>query len=375
LHQAGIENVVASGGTSLTMDQLRLIKKYTQNLTIIYDGDAAGIKASIRGIDLLLEEDMEVRACLFPNGDDPDSYIKKVGAQNFETYLKQNSKDFVTFKIALFADEDANDPYKRAELIKDMVASIMKIPNAIRRAVCFTQCAKALALDEQMLISEGNKILLEMQRGDRARARREEEVLENGAAETVQDLLDEINPPIQLGDPLLAAIEQYERESIRMVMQYGDRLLADDYYVADFYEEELSQLAFITPIYDRVYSIFKELMETGQLPTSQYFLQHPDQEIQQVAISILTVHERYKVSDIWFNKYEIVIRYEENELKTHVAKDMLRLKLKNTDKIMRDMIQKMADSTEEAELELMTLLLGYQTVKKTIAEQLGRVVG
>jgi len=375
MHQAGVKNVVASSGTSLTVEQIRLLKRYAGSVTVLYDGDAAGIKASIRGIDLLLEEDMEVRACLFPDGDDPDSYLKKVGALNFEIYLKQNSQDFVSFKIGLFAAEASEDPYKRSSLINDMVASIMKIPNAIRRAVCFTQCAKALQVDEQLLISEGNKILLELQRGKQARQRRQEFAAEENAAEQVGEMLEKILPTVSLKDPLLAAIEQYERESIRMVITYGDKLLGDDYYVADFYEEELSQLAFSTSIYEKLYAVFKAQMDAGLLPTSQFFMQHPDIEIQEAAISLLSVNDRYQVSEGWMKAYEITIAYEQDNLKTEVSKDMLRLKLKNTDKIMRDMILKMDEATEEAQLECMTLLLGYQTIKKTIADQLGRVVG
>lgn len=164
MHQAGFENVVASSGTSLTTEQIRLVRRYTHNISVLYDGDAAGIKASMRGIDMLLEEGMNVWALTLPDGDDPDSYLQKAGSQAFEEHLKQHSRNFIGFKAQLLSQEAAGDPLKRAAFIRDLVASIVKVPDAIARSVFYKEVASLVQIDEEVLIREGNKMLLEHSR-------------------------------------------------------------------------------------------------------------------------------------------------------------------------------------------------------------------
>lgn len=173
LHQAGIENVVASSGTSLTVDQIRLIRRYTPNITILYDGDSAGIKASFRGIDLVLEEGMNVRVLLFPDGEDPDSFSKKISSTELKAFIKENSKDFLAFKAQLLNSEAAHDPIKKAGLIKEMVESISLIPEPIYRSVYIKECSRIMDVDEQALLSELNKLRRKKQY-DKPAAREEE---------------------------------------------------------------------------------------------------------------------------------------------------------------------------------------------------------
>jgi len=161
LHQAGIENVVASSGTSLTIEQIRLIGRFTQNITVLYDGDTAGIKASLRGMDMILEEGLNVKLVVFPEGEDPDSYVQKIGSDDFVKHIQESAKDFITFKAELSLKEAAGDPFKKAELIKDMVGSISKIPDSIKRSIFFQKTASLMQIDEQLLISESNKITIE----------------------------------------------------------------------------------------------------------------------------------------------------------------------------------------------------------------------
>ena len=151
--------MVASSGTSLTEGQIRLIKRYSDNVTVLYDGDAAGIKASLRGTDLLLEGGLNVRVVLFPDGDDPDSYIRKVGDQRFAEYIETKSQDFITFKTTLVAREASNDPVKKAEAIRDVLHSIAKVPDAIKRQVFLQQTSATFGIDEQVLITEYNKLV------------------------------------------------------------------------------------------------------------------------------------------------------------------------------------------------------------------------
>ncbi len=159
LHQAGIKNVVASSGTSLTIEQIRLISRFTQNVTILYDGDAAGIKAALRGLDMVLEEGLNVSVATFPNGDDPDSYVRKVGAEAFKAYLSQNTQDFIAFKTAALLKDAGDSPFKRAEVITEIVGSITRIPDPIKRQVFFQSTARQLNVDEQTLISESNRLI------------------------------------------------------------------------------------------------------------------------------------------------------------------------------------------------------------------------
>jgi len=162
LSQAGVENVVASSGTSLTVGQIQLIKRYTPNITILYDGDAAGVKAALRGLDLVLEQDMNVKVVLLPEGEDPDSYVQSVGTEKFKEYIKENAADFILFKTNLILKETANDPIKRAELIKDIVESIARIPDPIKRSVFVRECANLMQMSEQILIDAANKAVMRL---------------------------------------------------------------------------------------------------------------------------------------------------------------------------------------------------------------------
>jgi DNA primase len=153
LHQVGVENVVASSGTALTPDQIRLINRLTKNITVLFDGDAAGLRASVRGIDLILEEGMNVKVCTFPDGDDPDSFAKKNSYDDLVSYLENNAKDFIQFKASLLMDEANNDPIKKADLIRDMVVSISKIPDRIKREIYIQECSRIMDISEQVLLN------------------------------------------------------------------------------------------------------------------------------------------------------------------------------------------------------------------------------
>ena len=160
VHQAGIENVVASSGTSLTTEQIKLIGRFTQNVTILYDGDAAGIKASLRGLDMILEEGLNVKVVLFPDGHDPDSYVQKVGTSGFKTYVEKHQKDFILFKTSVLLKDAGNDPIKKAGIIREVVESIARIPDSIKASVFVRECSSILQIEERALISELNKMRL-----------------------------------------------------------------------------------------------------------------------------------------------------------------------------------------------------------------------
>lgn len=380
MHQAGVKNVVASSGTSLTVEQITVLKRYTKQVTVLYDGDAAGMKASVRGIDLLLEQGLEVRALTFPDGDDPDSYLRKVGPTAFQDYLTAHVKDFIHFKIGLYSEDLKTDPYKKAELISEMVNTIMKIPDAIRRAVCFSTCAELLGVEESLLVQESNKRYLEQHRSEKARAQRQAEAQ---AAQSVEQLLDDTQEAIVQAlssiDHLLAAVQQYERDTVRMIILYGDRSWSnkeEDYLVADFYEEQLQDLEFLHPSYQKVYQFFQSEYAEGRIPAEKDFINHPDPDISSVAISLSADPYIKPESEHWASKYETLVLHDYDQLKKHTQVQIAHLKISKIMVIQQNLLQKMANAADEdGALEVMRLFRTYDAVRTQLARFLGRTVG
>ena len=378
MSQAGVKNVVSSSGTSLTPDQIKVISRYTKNVTVLYDGDAAGMKASVRGIDLLLEAGMNVRALTFPDGDDPDSYLKKVGENAFEEYLKANTTDFISFKASLYADEAAADPFKRASVITEMVQSIVKIPDPIARQVFYTQCAQVLKINEELLIEEGNRIVIKgKQEADKFSRRQQEQAqrtheLERQALGELGAVEPDAGEYAIVVDPFTRIIEISERESMRIIISHGAKAMMDDLKVADIYKEEYQDAEFITPIYAKMFQIFMVEMQKENPPTTQFFLDHPDVEVRTETINLITTP--HEPSEQWLLK-KIPIVKEEDIIRGAVTQDILRLKLKKVDKIINDMRLKLP-SIPDDQLDLflgnMQTFIKYKT---EFANALGRPVG
>lgn len=314
MHTAGIENAVASSGTSLTVEQIRLIKRYTENITIMYDGDAAGIKASFRGIDMILEEGLNVRVVLFPEGHDPDSYSRQHSSEEVKSFIQQNTTDFIRFKTQLLWKDAENDPIKRAELIKEIVTSIALIPSAITRTVFIQECSRIMKMDEQALLTELNKILRKKY------AKRNDEPL-------IEEIVNLDAPAIpQPADAQRDTAEFHEKELIRLLLNFGDRTF--EYQVEDrdddgnpvmvnvsekvsqFIVEHLQadQMTLEHPAFSRIFNEYAS--ET--IPPLEHFLHHPDAEISRIAIDLTT--SPYSLSD-WKNKHGIVIRKDEDAMK------------------------------------------------------------
>src|SRR5476649_2704857 len=211
VHQAGIENVVASSGTSLTVEQIRLIGRFTKNITILYDGDAAGIKASLRGLDMILEEGLNVKVVLFPDGHDPDSYVRNFGTNGFKKHIEENKKDFILYKTDILLKEAGNDPIKKAEVIREIVESVAKIPDSIKASVFIKECSYLLKIDERALLSELNKMRM-------AKAKKDSQQQISRAAPADETLLDE--PEIIQKDDA-----SQEKEIIRLLLLYGNHVI------------------------------------------------------------------------------------------------------------------------------------------------------
>jgi len=295
MHQSGIENVVASSGTSLTPGQIRLIHRFTENVTVIYDGDAAGIKASIRGIDLLLEEGLNIKVLLLPDGDDPDSFARKHNASDFIEYVQQNSSDFIRFKTNLLLKDAGNDPVKRAGLVLDIVRSISIIPNTAIRGEYVKECSTLLNVEEQMLYYEINK--LKNTENEKIATRRQTE-----ASNTPQ--ADESNKRNTNGTTG-SKFEEQERSILQVLIKYGDAVLyyADEekkqpVIVGVYIMEELEQdkLVFNNPLHSLMLEEYKNNYKQENFAVQHFFLYHSQSEISNITADLIS--EKYTLSRI-----------------------------------------------------------------------------
>ncbi|MDX5348829.1 MAG: toprim domain-containing protein, partial [Hymenobacteraceae bacterium] len=311
LHQGGIENVVASSGTSLTEGQIKLISRYTQNVTVLYDGDAAGIKASLRGIDLILEGGLNVNVVLFPEGEDPDSYIHKVGDEAFLAYLKENTKDFISFKAELFAHDAKESPVKKAEAIKEIVHSIAKIPDNIKRSVFLKQCSLIFDIDEQVLIAEYNKIHLTAQKQQQPSHSVPPPPSEPpfGLPEAPPEFYEE--EAEQEVDTQLKSLHNYEREVVRLLISYPTQLVEESQALSQYVVEQVEDVEFKNPVFARLVELCKTRIESGFLPSTEEFVNHPENDIRNAAIDLLS--EKHELSEKW-ETHEIFVPREKDLL-------------------------------------------------------------
>lgn len=328
MHQAGIENVVASSGTALTPGQIRLIHRFTNNITVLYDGDVAGIKASIRGIDMLLEEGMNIKVCLLPDGEDPDSFARKYNATGFQDFIQKHETDFIRFKTNLLLEDAGKDPIKRAELITNLVQSISVIPEAIVRDVYIKECAQLLRLEDKLLVAEVAK-------RREAQAEKNNKPVSNSAAYAAPSVPPEAGempppfPPDEAPDNYQSFIPQegkegqefykYERLIIQMVVRYGERVMCNvtdeegnetpvtviEYIVNDLKEDELS---FHNPLHRRILTEAAEHIHDSGFTSERYFIAHVDTAISTTATELAS--ERYQLSK-YHSKTQKLITDEE----------------------------------------------------------------
>jgi DNA primase len=386
LHQAGIENVVASSGTALTQDQIRLIKRITPNITMLYDGDAAGIKAALRGTDLILEEGMNVRIVVLPQSDDPDSFVKRDGSEALLNYIQQNKKDLVSFKSLLLADEAKNDPIRKAQLIRDILESIAKIPDQIQRSVYIKESSQLFDMNEQMLITEVNKLRHKKAKDAQAAKEKEEQSQSNGE-EYVPDERDlyvgnqqyeevQERKPFSAADSTLALLE---KDVMRIVVEFGALPIGEaeeDGIVLDYVKEELNGIDFTTPIYQRMYTgIIRD--QAQRVPIDdKYFINHEDQEIAQEAIQLLA--HPYSLSENWWNKFKIIVPDRQQSFLKDIQSAVLRLKqylnIAELRKVEQHIKKAEEDKNEEEVLRLLKVHKTLMVQKKEFAVMIGNVV-
>jgi DNA primase len=371
MFQAGIKNVVSSSGTSLTKDQIKLIRRYTQNITILFDGDAAGIKASFRGIDLILEEGMNVKVVLFPEGEDPDSYSKRVSSAELENYIEQHTQDFISFKADILLKDGEEDPLKRAELIREIVHSVSLIPDQITRTVYLQKIASSFNISEQILNNE----LTKLRKNTLSRQLNEPEIRDIPIA------------PIPVVEQQTASTAPSYSPSefglIRILMKYGDREIVPDKNQEDFklsVSEMICQellnddLGFVHPLYNKIFALVLEGLENKTLYNSSFYLRNEDQNIVRLISDIESSDQ--EVSHKWLNDFNILIRSEEDRLETSVLHSIYSFKASKIEERIED-IRKIL-SSDEIEHEQMNDLLSqqilYERAKISIAEKLGRII-
>lgn len=313
LHQAGIENVVASSGTSLTIDQIRMIKRYTSNITILYDGDPAGIKASFRGIDMIVEQDIAVKIVLFPDGEDPDSFARKHHPSEVSDFLKQNSVNFILFKTRLLLGETQRDPIKKAALIREIVSTIALISDSISRSLYLKECSAIMEIREQVLIDEMNKILLKKRKKLHEPAE---------TAEPDLPVATPAEPQIEM-DPDSA--EYQEKEIIRLLLLYGNEIIRIKpenspeeipVRVSDYVTDHLTreQLGFDNDNFDAIFRQYSALLEQNDIIDGNLFLNHASRDISLAAVEL--VFSPHELSHNW-EKNHITVNTEKQRLNLH----------------------------------------------------------
>ncbi len=372
LHEAGIENVVASSGTSLTQEQVRLIKRFTQNITILFDGDPAGIKASLRGIDIILEEGMNVRIVLLPDGEDPDSYSKNVSNEEFLKYLKDHERDFIHFKTELLLEEASNDPVLKANLIRDIVRSIAVIPETITRTIYIKECSTRLEITEEVLYHEVNKLRQQKSFQDRNKY---------PGPEDLPVPLPVIQKPVKQD-----VITYYsEKELIRLLLKFGsaelDRKIRSEdgeeevTTVSDYIVREIisDDLLFDYDTWQKIFEEFRFYAEQGIFPGDKYFVKHEDPEISRSSADLLS--DPHILSRIWKDKHTYV-ETEDMKIKDIVPDAVLKFK---SDKIKNSIKENMARLEEAARtgdteriLELQKKDQNLKIALRMISEKLGK---
>ena len=385
MHQAGIENVVASSGTSLTTDQIRLLGRFTRNITVIYDSDPAGIHASLRGIDMILHEGMNVRIVLLPDGDDPDTFARSRPTDEVQSYIRANEQDFLDFKARLLMAEAKGDPIRKAALITDMVQSIAQIPDPIQRSVYTQACARTMEIDEQILVGEVARKRLSTT-GDRETddfvrtqtARRREEELAARAEHTPA-----YTGRVEAG----SSVPALERELVKDLLKYGHRsfdfkegpnFVACNVAEVIFSELDEDNLHFTDPRYDRILETYREQwrqLGSGVEVPVHHFLNHVDPEVCNLSVDLLTSDDNYIPSELW-RRREVHVESDEEMLAVGVPKAVTLYKSKVIERLIREEYAKLQEEgiSDEEQAEILQQLTHLNAIKVTIANKLQRLI-
>ena len=382
MHQKGIENVVASSGTALTQDQIRLIHRLTPNITVLYDGDAAGLRASIRGVDLILEQGMNVKVCTFPEGDDPDSFARKTAYEDLVLYLENNATDFIRFKASLLMQEAQNDPIKKAETIRDMVESISKIPDLIKREVYVRECATIMDISEQVLFSTLAQIL-------------KKDFYEGQKVERKQKAaMQVVQTPEEAQKRTVNRLEVLEYDLIKNLLLYGNRecIFTDTILVEEedgtlkeqqiqqtlkvyekiFLELQEDEIELANPDFKQIYELLMgKLSENPNYDVNRIANELPI-ELSEKVSGMLLDDENNQLHD--WSKRDIVPKPKDAHLETIVGDIILNIRSLLVHHLIQSLTQQMAQANEEEKKELLENVMNYIQLQKLLAKRLNIVV-
>jgi DNA primase len=371
-HEAGVYNVVASSGTSLTQEQVRLVKRFTPNMTILYDGDAAGIKASIRGIDLVLEEGMNVKIVLLPDGEDPDSYSKKVSNEDFLKFLKENETDFIRFKTNLLLEEAGNDPIKKAELIRDVVKSIAVIPDSITRTIYIKECSTYLEVAEPVIYNEVNKLLRQKNFKDRNEYPRIEDLPVMPQQVAVKPIQPEALSYYSEREiiRLLLRFGSYEFEKVRNKEDGNEEVIS----VSDFIVGEINNdgLFFDDKICGKIFSDFSFNTQQGLVTGERQFVKHEDPVISSFSAEMLA--DSHELSKIWKAK-QTFVETEEMKLREMVSDAVLKFKSDKIKQIMKELMTQLEAAVKENNIDKVLELQKRYSMLSVALREISRKMG
>ncbi|EIA09098.1 DNA primase [Flavobacterium frigoris] len=381
-NQAGIENVVASSGTALTPDQIRLINRLTKNITVLFDGDAAGLRASIRGIDLILEEGMNVKVCAFPDGEDPDSFAKKTSYDDLVVYLENNAKDFIQFKASLLMNEAKNDPIKKADLIRDMVSSISKIPDRIQREIYIQECSRIMDISEQVLVSTLAQLL-------------QKDVAEVGKKQKTEQKSFEVikneNPEAVEKVDVLGNVE---REIIRILLLYGDRtenfeeilmksngegeiIEVTEYKELKVFQKiflslQEDEVEFASPIFKVIYEDLMNYYLQNENSGIDKYINHLQSGVPQEVTTIMMEDEKYVLHD-WIGQ-NIFPKTIEDTLNQGVSDTLFTLRWFLISEIIENLKNSISNEPGSDNMESLSMVMSYIDLRGKFSRKLGRVV-
>lgn len=381
MYQAGIHNVVSSSGTSLTREQIKLIRRFTQNITILYDGDSAGIKASFRGIDLILEEGLSVKVVLFPEGEDPDSFAKNNSESELKEYLKEHTQDFVSFKTEILLADSKNDPLKKAELIRDVVSSVALIPDTIVRTVYAKEIATKFDLTEDIVSNE-----IARARGNTQGSLRPTSNFKQAPKPIATPSSTPVAPAVAKEDDF----NFHEFELIRVLIKYGVFAVPTNQINEDGKSEEVEvsitelicheldkdELTFSFPLFNKIHEIFLEGIAQNTLYESTYFLRQSDQNIVKFVSGIES--NEYELSPNWYTQHKIVISGEKEKLSALVMDSIYSFKKYKIEvriqKLQKTLSEKGDEITDEESNDLLSELVLLERVKSKFAKELRRII-
>ena len=381
MHQAGVENVVASSGTSLTTEQIQLLHRFTRNITVIYDGDSAGIHASLRGIDMILKEGMNVRVVLLPPEHDPDSFARAHTADQVREYIRENEEDFLTFKAKLMLADAGKDPIKRSAVISDMVQSIVQIPDSIQRSVYIKDCARIMDVDENVLVSEVARKRVQQAGGGREAAdfmRRQQSQIQQERKVEV-----EITKPTVAG----SSVEALEYELVKYLLKSGHlnyeimegkNIVGVNIADEIFYNLDEDKISFLNPVYQKILDTYREQWKqlgVGVKVPERHFINHIDPDVCNMSVDILTSDDNLVPSKLWQQK-DVHVESEVEMLSNGVPKAIMLYRSKIIERLIKELTQRLDDSdlSDEDQIDIVKRLNELNNAKTAISHKSQRLI-